>query len=300
MLQNATIAVTNKCNSRCVMCNIWKSKISETELNASEFVELFSAPYFKSLVDISISGGEPFMRPDIKELVQGIRGQLPNLEHLWVNTNGLLSQRICDFWDTMYGKTKHEYLCLSLDGDKETHNKIRGVRVYDSVINTLKLCRERYPNLNVVLSATISPLNANIDNLRHIKQVAEDNGCTYTFRFANNNDTYYHNCASDFKLTDEQTKEIIKFAEQYKSDDVFIFAQNRFIKTGKIEVMDNCRAGQDFVFVRPNGTIAPCINSARTIAEPALVTDLGKYETCPCCTECCFYPMLNYVKNNQR
>ena len=232
MLQNATIAVTNKCNSRCVMCNIWKSKISETELDTCDFIKLFSAPYFKSLVDISISGGEPFLRQDLKELVQGIRTQLPNLQHLWVNTNGLLPTRVCDFWNDIYGMTQNEYLCLSLDGTKEIHNKIRGVSAYNSAIKTLQMCRQKFPKLNVVLSATVSPINADISNLRHIKSIAEDNRCSYTFRFANNNDTYYHNCAANFQLTQKQTDDIIKFAEQYKSDDVFIFAQNKFIQTG--------------------------------------------------------------------
>jgi len=300
MLKNATIAVTNKCNSRCVMCNIWKSKISATELTTRDFIDLFAASYFKSLVDISISGGEPFLRTDIVELIKGIKNQLPNLEYLWVNTNGLLPVRVCDLWDNIYDTTKNEYLCLSLDGAKEVHNKIRGVSAYDSAIQTLKTCRQKFPKLNIVLSTTISPMNANVSNLEHIKSVAEDNGCTYTFRFANNNNTYYHNCASNFELSEKQINDVIKFAEKYKSDDVFIFAQNLFIRTGKIDVMDNCRAGQDFIFIRPDGTIAPCINSERTIKKPEFLTNLGAHETCPCCTECCFYPMLNYVKNNQQ
>lgn len=300
MVKNATIAITNRCNSRCVMCNIWKSRISETELNTQDFIKLFSAHFFKTLVDISISGGEPFLRQDIIETVKGIRKQLPNLEHFWINTNGLLPIRVHDFWTEMYTTTKNEYLCLSLDGTKEIHNKIRGVSAYDKVINTLKLCRKDFPKLNIVLSATISPINANIANLKHIKSIAQDNGCTYTFRFANNNDTYYHNCMSDFTLNKNQIDEIINFAKKYKSDDVFIFAQNKFIQTGQIEVMNNCRAGKDFVFIRPDGTIAPCINSARTIIKPTQIFDLGKHETCPCCTECCFYPMLNYSQNCQQ
>jgi len=300
MLRNATIAVTNKCNSRCVMCNIWNSKISDTELNTHDFINLFSAPYFKSLVDISISGGEPFLRADLTELIKGIKNQLPNLEYLWVNTNGLLPARVCELWNNIYGTTTNEYLCLSLDGTKEIHNKIRGVSAYDSAIQTLKQCRQKFPKLNIVLSTTISPINADISNLEHIKSVAEDNGCTYTFRFANNNDTYYHNCASCFTLTKNQTDDVVQFAKKYKSDDVFIFAQNHFIQTGEIDVMNDCRAGQDFVFIRPDGTIAPCINSARTIQKPEILTNLGKHETCPCCTECCFYPMFNYAKNNQQ
>ncbi|MBT4071635.1 MAG: radical SAM protein, partial [Candidatus Magasanikbacteria bacterium] len=53
---DCVLGVTYNCNSRCTMCNIWKIKNSP-ELPVKEYEKL---P--RSLRDINISGGEPFLR----------------------------------------------------------------------------------------------------------------------------------------------------------------------------------------------------------------------------------------------
>lgn len=300
MVKYATIAITNKCNSRCTMCNIWKTGITPTEINAEQFGDLFKQDYFKEIIDASISGGEPVLRKDAIDVVKSIIDNLPALKHLWVNSNGTYPKRVLALLESVYGKIENEYLCLSIEGRPEDMHKVRGINCYDSVIQTAKLIREQLPKINVVFSTTITPHNSNIANLEHVAELASKYGCTYTFRFANNNDDFYHNSDVNLCIPEEDVTTIMDFSRKFKADDKFIAAQHNFFKTGQIDVMDNCLAGSEFVFVRPDGTMTPCINSGRVISKPMVIKDLGTKEKCPCCTECCFYPMLSHKQSKQK
>ncbi len=300
MVKYATIAITNKCNSRCTMCNIWKTGITPTETSPEQFGKILKQDCFKDIIDASISGGEPVLRKDAALVVKNIIDNLPALKHLWVNSNGTFPKRVLELLQSVYGKIENEYLCLSIEGRPEDMRKVRGIDCYDSVVQTAKLIRENLPLINVVFSTTITPNNSNIANLEHVAELANKHGCSYTFRFANNNDDFYHNSDINLQIPESDIEKIMSFSQQHKADDKFIVAQHKFFKTGKIDVMDNCLAGSEFVFIRPDGSMTPCINSGRIIAKPHVITDLGTKEKCPCCTECCFYPMLNSKHAKQK
>src|SRR5512133_3806441 len=66
---NYTVSLLYTCNSRCSTCNIWKK--SAKNLTVDEYKQIFKkighAPYW-----ITFSGGEPFLRQDILEVVSTI------------------------------------------------------------------------------------------------------------------------------------------------------------------------------------------------------------------------------------
>ena len=61
---DASIILTYRCPMRCVMCNIWKNPTDKKlEIKASD---LRSLPRLKF---INLTGGEPFIREDLDEIV---------------------------------------------------------------------------------------------------------------------------------------------------------------------------------------------------------------------------------------
>ncbi len=60
---DAVIAVTYKCNSKCVMCDIWKKPACK-EIEPRLYAKLPG-----SLKYINISGGEPFLRKNLPEVI---------------------------------------------------------------------------------------------------------------------------------------------------------------------------------------------------------------------------------------
>ncbi len=314
MIKSINQLVTYECNSKCQMCLIWTKGKDQDKMTPEEFNRLYSRPEFKSVADLCISGGEPTMREDLPEVMGAIMRNLDNLEYLFLSTNCSNPEKVIDFLRKNSDNAKNVYACVSLEGDRDTHKKIRGVDTYDLVVETLRNVQKMaIPNVKAIISSTIQPLNANRDSLEHISRIAQETGSTYSFRPVMINETFYANGKINLRrtiLSKEQEDWFRKFMEDNKRDDPFI---RELIKhmSGEETVMGNringikCLAGDISVFIKSDGTIYPCINSTRVIGNKDRgIYDsnykLGDREPCPCCTECQIYPMLNYQRFSSR
>jgi len=125
-LRGLVIDVTYRCNSRCLMCSIWKSP-PQAELTTAQFDAVLSDPLFRTVERLMISGGEPTLRSDLLELVTVFLKRMPSLAALSLITNGLAPERVV----AVYGDIAR--LCaergirlsisVSLDGIGEVHDE---------------------------------------------------------------------------------------------------------------------------------------------------------------------------------
>ena len=85
-----TFFVTWACNHRCVFCDVWK-KTPKDELTIDEIDTFFAS--LKSLDVLRLSGGEPFIRKDLHEIINlGDSHLNPSIIH--ITTNGINTGRI--------------------------------------------------------------------------------------------------------------------------------------------------------------------------------------------------------------
>lgn len=169
---NLTFSVSYRCNSRCQTCNVWRKRVQDFSLDEYEqtFRKLGKAPYW-----LTFSGGEPFLRPDLIDIVlAAYRHCRPGIIN--IPSNGLLVERVVAGVERLTREAPRASIVinLSLDGVGEDHDRIRGVPG-----NYAKL-RETYdglralnaPNLTVGIHSVISQLN--IDNFiplhQHVRQ----------------------------------------------------------------------------------------------------------------------------------
>lgn len=305
LIKNATILVTDRCNSKCRMCNIWNSKQKSYEMKPEEYKIMFGREEFKYLDDINISGGEALLREDIGDVVEAIMYER-NVEMFFLSTNGTNPDKALEVAKIAQQHSKKVYIAISIDGDKEINKCVRGIDSYDLAVKTINVCKDYDSNLITNISLTLTPLNTTQYVLEHIKKLAIETGSTYSFRFAYNNSTYFKNSEKVFKYEEEQRMMVADFIESNLLDDPFMVEQMKYIRTGKMDIIGDkesgikCLAGNKFVLVRPNGDIYPCINSERCIGNMKYgiiqkeINDLGKYELCPCCMECCVWPLISW------
>ncbi len=175
---NLTLSITNMCNSRCQSCDIWKIYPAEKdrleeELSVEEIEKIFRSVgrvYF-----FNISGGEPFLRKDIVDIVRvGCEQLKPSVVH--IPTNALSPQRIATLTEEIligmrtWSPGTKLTLKPSFDGVGEFHDWVRGIPGnYKKLIHTLQLLRdlrERYDHLRVGVGTVISTMN--IDRLPDI------------------------------------------------------------------------------------------------------------------------------------
>ncbi len=146
--KGAGINVTHNCNSRCITCNMWRSK-STNELSATELQDILTQLKDVGVVGVGFEGGEPLLRNDLPQIV-GKAHQL-GFESISMMTNGLLLTKKKTENLIQKGVTG---IGISIDGIGETHDLVRGVKgAYEKSLRALEVLVDlrdsKYPELNL-------------------------------------------------------------------------------------------------------------------------------------------------------
>lgn len=112
---NGTVIVTYRCNARCSMCNRYKCPSRPDEEISIETIKKLPEMYFTN-----ITGGEPFIREDLKEIVRELYRKS---ERIVISTNGFFTERIVD----LCKEFPEIGIRISIEGLEETNNRIRGL-----------------------------------------------------------------------------------------------------------------------------------------------------------------------------
>ena len=112
---NGTVIVTYRCNARCNMCNRYKKPSKVEEEISIETIKKLPPMYFTN-----ITGGEPFIRTDLKDIVRELRKKS---DRIVISTNGFFTDRIID----LCKEFPDIGIRISIEGLEETNNAIRGL-----------------------------------------------------------------------------------------------------------------------------------------------------------------------------
>ncbi len=116
---NVLFIVGRKCNSRCIMCDIWKSKENKEE-SLGQIKKIINEAYSLGVKNITFTGGEPFLRKDIFKIINYASKKGLNTT---IVTNGtLLNKNLIK----QILKSGLNSIYFSIDGTKAVNDKIRG------------------------------------------------------------------------------------------------------------------------------------------------------------------------------
>lgn len=181
-----TYSVTAACQSRCKTCQIGAMFCQdptrpEKDLKLEEIEKIFQS--MNPVYFFNMSGGEPFMRSDLPEIVDlACRYLKPRVIH--TPTNAILSEKIIENTEKIiqivrkYDASVPFTVKPSIDGVGELHDEIRGVRgnfkCLLKTIDGLKKLEGKYDNFHLELGTVIS--NFNIDHLEEIEDFVHSLG----------------------------------------------------------------------------------------------------------------------------
>lgn len=172
--------ITYRCNLSCRMCSAITYS-SEEELSTQQVKDLYDQ--MKSLQLVRITGGEPFIRNDLPEIVHHIRKSVkPHLVH--ITTNGTLSDRIVDF--VKDNKGSRLFIAVSLDSLQEGHEDLRGEGAFSKTYHTLEklmLFRSR-KDFEVEINQTI--VDDNLDEVDKFAELISQLGLKINYQLARN------------------------------------------------------------------------------------------------------------------
>jgi len=164
------LSITHKCNLRCSYCSHFSSPAeTDHDLPAEEWLRFFEEMGRCAVMDVTLSGGEVFVRKDFGKLVDGI---IRNQMRFAVLTNGTL---ITDEKAAYIASTgRCNYVQVSLDGSAaEVHDSQRGEGNFSKAVQGIRTLQKH--KLPVTVRVTIHRHNVN-DLEKVSKLLLEDFG----------------------------------------------------------------------------------------------------------------------------
>jgi MoaA/NifB/PqqE/SkfB family radical SAM enzyme len=237
------------------MCDNWKRPLTE-EMKPEEYSKL---P--KSVRYINVSGGEPFLRDDVPQIIRVLDKSL-NRPKIDISTNGLLTDRIIPQMGEIKKIHARLGVRLSVDGIGERHDQVRGIKgAFDRVMATVKALKEMgFKDIGIGSVAS----NYNVDQITNVVKLAKSLNVEFMccgvaqnseLTFSKSNKPIQN--LSELKLQiDYMTREHMKtfkprnWVRGYIDSGLYSFAYK-----GHREI--HCSAGITFFFLTPNGDVYP-------------------------------------------
>lgn len=261
--QALSLEVTRRCVARCVMCNIWKTPADLPELTAPEWLRVLGGPGLTDLRELDVTGGEPFLRDDLAELMAGVsrmkRDRFPRLGSVAITTNGFLTERVLAAVDRFLPALEEAEIglvfALGFDAVGELHDRIRrfegGWERLERTLMGLLERQERHPALVLGLKTTVTRHNA--DELDRVARYAEERGLFTIVSPYIITPTRYGNEDLDeaLSLSPEQQEELRRFYAGRPSRWPGLVSERSARRKP-------CTAGFNYYFIRSDGELYPC------------------------------------------
>lgn len=244
-----SIITTYRCPMRCKMCNIWKNPTDKQEEIKAD--DLRMLPNFKF---VNITGGEPFIREDLGEIVEVMSSKSPRIV---ISTSGWFDDRIIDL-------AKHFPnigIRISIEGMKATNDDLRGRDGgFEKGVSTLRRLKEMGVK-DIGFGITVSNHNsADMLNLYELSKELDMEFATAAFH----NSFYFHKYDNQITNKDEVTSNFLKLMELQMKEKHPKSWFRAYFNMGLINYVNGgkrllpCEAGTVNFFVDPWGEVYPC------------------------------------------
>ncbi len=261
----ACLIVTYRCNAKCYMCNTWQHPSKKENEFKPELVEKLP----EGLDFINITGGEPFLRDDLEQIVEKA---LTKSKRLVISTNGYFTDKITRLAEKFGNRIG---IRVSIEGLPAANDELRGIKNgFDHGLRTLT-------NLvamgikDVGFGITVSDRNAK--DMIELYRLAETMGIEFATATVHNS-YYFHK--TDNEVIDQEmiAGEFEKIAGELLRTNkpknwfraYFNMGLARKVRGQKRALP--CEVGTDMFFVDPSGNVLPCNGSD----EPMVMGDLNR------------------------
>lgn len=246
---DASIILTYRCPMRCKMCNIWKYPTdSREEIKADD---LRSLPKLKF---INLTGGEPFIREDLPEIVAEC---YRHTDRIVISTSGYFEDRVIE----LAKKFPKIGIRISIEGLSQKNDELRGRDGgFDKGLRTL--LRLKHMGLkDIGFGCTVS--NNNSADMLSLYQLSLSLGMEFATA-AFHNSYYFHkddNVITNRDKVCADFEQLIEWQLQEKHPKSWFRA---FFNMGLINYIEGgrrmlpCEAGTANFFIDPWGEVFPC------------------------------------------
>ena len=262
----AALELTYRCNHKCLFCSCpWESdeNYSKEELSYAEWTNVIDTLMRNGVSTFTLTGGEPLMRDDIKNIIDYILNKGASLN---IISNG---RKITDeFLDFI--AERNVSICISIPGI-ETFVEHTGIDNVDYVLSLFEKTRSK----RIKATANIAVTKKNLPELYENIAYALIKGADYILlnRFLPGGRGLKN---QEYLLSKDETNQILDIAEEVLSKankyghvgtELPLCAINNPDKYKHIRVSNLCSAAKGFCIIDPSGYLKVCNHSPIRICK---------------------------------
>ncbi|MBA3005882.1 MAG: radical SAM protein [Proteobacteria bacterium] len=250
----ACLIVTYRCNAKCYMCNTWQHPSKKEDEYGPELVDKLP----EGLDFINITGGEPFLRQDIEEIVEKA---LTKTKRLVISSNGYFTDRVIKLFERFGNRVG---IRISIEGLPAANDELRGIKDgFDHGLRTLTTLQGMGIS-DIGFGMTVSDRNA--DDMIELYRLANAMGLEFATATTHNS-FYFHTTENNYKDKEKVAKTFENIARELlktnKPKNWFRAYFNMGLARkarGERRALP-CEVGTDMFFVDPFGNVMPCNGS---------------------------------------
>lgn len=243
------IIVTYRCPMQCQMCDIWKNPTQkDKEITLAEIEKLPSVKF------INITGGEPFVREDLEDIIEIAFHKSPRVV---ISTSGWFEERIIK----IAKRFPNIGIRISIEGLSQKNDELRGRQGgFDKGLRTLLRLKEIGVK-DIGFGITVS--NHNSADMLSLYQLSKSLGLE--FATATFHNSYYFHKEDNYIINKKEVcknfETLIEWQLREKHPKSWFRA---YFNMGLINYIQDrprllpCEAGLVNFFVDPYGEIYPC------------------------------------------
>ena len=250
----ACLIVTYRCNAKCYMCHTWQHPSKKDEEFSSDLVNKIPG----GLKFINITGGEPFLRTDLDEI---IKIALTKTKRLVISTNGYFTEKIIKLAEKFGNRIG---IRISIEGLPAANDELRGIKDgFDHGLRTL-VTLHGMGIRDIGFGITVSDRNAK--DMIELYRLSNAMGLEFATAVTHNS-YYFHKFDNNFNDPEMIAVEFEKIAvELLKTNKTKNWFRAYFnmglankVRGGKRPLP--CEVGTDIFFLDPHGNVMPCNGS---------------------------------------
>lgn len=236
--------LTYRCQGRCRYCAL--PSLNVPELATDQWLAVFRAAAAAGAWRIAFDGGEPLLRPDIRDLAAAVIDLGMTLH---VNSNSLEVPRHLDWLSRV------SLVQLSLDGDRATHELSRPGIPYDAVIDAARLLSSRRVPVRFIFTITA----ATVEAVPAALQTAAELRVPILFQ-----PVFPLRLSRGAAAVDDEPEKLrpaIEYLQREKRRSRWIANSStalRYLRDWPRVPFRRCAAGWLFAVVEPDGSLVPC------------------------------------------
>ena len=246
---DASIIITYRCPMKCQMCNIWQNPTDKrTEIKAAD---LRSLPRLKF---INITGGEPFVRDDLAEIVEEC---YRHTDRIVISTSGWFADRVID----LARRFPKIGIRISIEGLSQKNDELRGREGgFDKGLRTLLTLKDMGLK-DIGFGCTVS--NHNSSDMLALYQLSRSLGMEFATA-AFHNSYYFHKDDNQITNRDEVCGNFEKLVNLQLAERSPKSWFRAYFNMGLINYIEGgrrmlpCEAGTANFFIDPSGEVYPC------------------------------------------